>query len=310
MAEGRGGEPCAKLESAARYAAWAATTPEGKAKHRRGVLFKAPRKLDFMRLCRCTRTNDRGFTEHTLEAPARARGVRAHRPGHRPRRRAGRGELLHLVPRAGQGLVLQGPARRKRRSGEFARTVFGVPLAGCPLEEKISEFHMVKARRLAARRARDHRGGQPDGRGHRPPHLQRLHEVLLLAEAGLHAIVADAVAGAHHRVVDRDDAERSERLAARLHHVELGDLFFQGQPAERHAEYRLLNPVGPEPSPAGPWSRNPCPARGTRCSSSPRPARRRGRYPDREREAFARAQCRADAAQSHWLDRCARARGA
>src|SRR2546427_4274016 len=39
-----------KLELAARYAAWAATTPQGKAKHRHGVLFKAPRKLDYMRL--------------------------------------------------------------------------------------------------------------------------------------------------------------------------------------------------------------------------------------------------------------------
>src|SRR5262249_22405858 len=34
----------AQLEAAARYAAWAATTPEGKAKHHHGVLFKAPRK--------------------------------------------------------------------------------------------------------------------------------------------------------------------------------------------------------------------------------------------------------------------------
>jgi hypothetical protein len=32
-----------KLELAARYAAWAAGTPEGRAKHRDGVLFKAPR---------------------------------------------------------------------------------------------------------------------------------------------------------------------------------------------------------------------------------------------------------------------------
>ena len=39
-----------ELEAAARYAAWAALTPEGRAKHRGGVLFKAPRKLDYMRL--------------------------------------------------------------------------------------------------------------------------------------------------------------------------------------------------------------------------------------------------------------------
>ena len=39
-----------ELEEAARYAAWAMLTPEGKARHRAGVLFKAPHKLDFMRL--------------------------------------------------------------------------------------------------------------------------------------------------------------------------------------------------------------------------------------------------------------------
>src|SRR5436853_1127244 len=38
------------LELAARYAAWATTTAAGKGKHARGVLFKTPRKLDFMRL--------------------------------------------------------------------------------------------------------------------------------------------------------------------------------------------------------------------------------------------------------------------
>ena len=37
-----------EIEGAARYAAWAVLTPEGKAKHRAGVLFKTPLKLDFM----------------------------------------------------------------------------------------------------------------------------------------------------------------------------------------------------------------------------------------------------------------------
>src|SRR5712664_300026 len=36
--------------------------------------------------------------------------------------------------------------KEKAPSEDFKKTVFGVPLAGCPLEEKISEFHMVKAR--------------------------------------------------------------------------------------------------------------------------------------------------------------------
>ena len=38
----------AELEAAAHYAAWATLTQEGKAKHRAGVLFKTPLKLDFM----------------------------------------------------------------------------------------------------------------------------------------------------------------------------------------------------------------------------------------------------------------------
>ena len=32
------------------------------------------------------------------------------------------------------------------RDGAFKKTVFGVTLAGCPLEEKISEMNLVKAR--------------------------------------------------------------------------------------------------------------------------------------------------------------------
>jgi NADPH-dependent glutamate synthase beta subunit-like oxidoreductase len=36
--------------------------------------------------------------------------------------------------------------KEKPPSQGFRKTVFGVPLNGCPLEEKISEFHMVKAR--------------------------------------------------------------------------------------------------------------------------------------------------------------------
>src|SRR5215510_5287254 len=51
-----------QLEAAARYAAWAATTPQGKAKHRDGVLFKAPRKLDYMRLVPVHTTHERGFS--------------------------------------------------------------------------------------------------------------------------------------------------------------------------------------------------------------------------------------------------------
>src|SRR5690348_6759078 len=57
----------ASLDAAARYAAWATTTPEGRKKHRSGVLFKTPTKLDFMRLVPIHTETGRGFAEHTSE---------------------------------------------------------------------------------------------------------------------------------------------------------------------------------------------------------------------------------------------------
>src|SRR5216117_4195971 len=58
--------------------------------------------------------------------------------------------------------------------------------------------------------------------------LRDVDRLLLLVDAGLHAVVADAVpGGGQHRVVDGDDAERRERLAARLDHVKLGDLLLE-----------------------------------------------------------------------------------
>ena len=72
----------------------------------------------------------------------------------------------------------------KEKDGEFQKSAFGVTLAGCPLEEKISEMNLVEARGHSRRRAGDRRGRQSDVRRDRPPHLQRLHEGLHLSEAG------------------------------------------------------------------------------------------------------------------------------
>jgi NADPH-dependent glutamate synthase beta subunit-like oxidoreductase/NAD(P)H-flavin reductase len=122
----------AELEGAARYAAWATTTPAGKEKHRGGVLFKAPRKLDFMRLIPHTELRQRdGFaltdrgTDLVGALDEANYCIWCHEQG---------------KDSCSKGLKEKAPAEG------FRKTVFGVPLAGCPLEEKISEFHMVKAR--------------------------------------------------------------------------------------------------------------------------------------------------------------------
>ena len=135
------------LDLALRYAAWAATTPAGKARHRAGVLFKLPIKLDMQKLVPVeTRTED-GFEQHTL----------GH---HHLRRREGfeltdaGTDLVGALDQAnyciwcheqGKDSCSKG-LKEKAPSEEYKKSIFGVPLAGCPLEEKISEFHQVKTR--------------------------------------------------------------------------------------------------------------------------------------------------------------------
>ena len=63
-----------KLDTALRYAAWAAHTPAGQWKHRAGVLFKAPRKLDFQKLVPLDTREDNGVTVHTLSHLRRRHG--------------------------------------------------------------------------------------------------------------------------------------------------------------------------------------------------------------------------------------------
>jgi len=121
-----------ELEAAARYAAWAASTPEGKAKHRGGVLFKAPRKLDYLRLIPHTELRQR-------------EGFKLTDPGTDLAGALDEANYCIWCHEQGKDSCSRGLKEKPPAEG-FRKTVFGVELAGCPLEEKISEFHMVKAR--------------------------------------------------------------------------------------------------------------------------------------------------------------------
>ncbi len=144
----------AELDLALQYAAWATQTPAGKAAHGAGVLFKAPHKLDYQNLVPMVADNAAGYTEFTAE------------PAH-VRRRAGfkltdhgtdlTGALDHAhyciwcheqgKDSCSKGLKEKGATGRGAAS--FKKSPFGVTLAGCPLEEKISEFHKVKTGGIA-----------------------------------------------------------------------------------------------------------------------------------------------------------------
>ncbi|HUO45158.1 MAG TPA: FAD-dependent oxidoreductase [Burkholderiales bacterium] len=138
-----------ELEFALRYAAWAVLTPAGKAHHAAGVLFKVPHKLDYQHLVPLVAENRPGYTEYHMD------------PGHLRRREgfaltdAG-ADLAGALDQAnyciwchqqGKDSCSKG-LREKGASGRgnvsFKKSPLGVTLAGCPLEEKISEFHKVK----------------------------------------------------------------------------------------------------------------------------------------------------------------------
>jgi NADPH-dependent glutamate synthase beta subunit-like oxidoreductase/NAD(P)H-flavin reductase len=139
-----------RLECALRYAAWAAHTEEGRKHSRGGVLFKAPAKLDPQRLIPVATDESGGYRSHRLEQHQLRRrdGFKLTDPG---------ADLVRALDEANyciwcheqgkdscsKGLLEKGAAGRGAAS--FKHSAFGVTLAGCPLEEKISEFHQAKA---------------------------------------------------------------------------------------------------------------------------------------------------------------------
>src|SRR6516165_2295500 len=133
------------LATAQRYAAWATLSEEGRRKHRRGVLFKVPHRLDMQHLV-------------PVETVERDGVTMLRRPETEWRRREGfaltdRGtDLTGALDQANYCIWCHNQGKDSCATGlrekddAFKKTVFGVTLAGCPLEEKISEMNLVKMR--------------------------------------------------------------------------------------------------------------------------------------------------------------------
>ena len=133
------------LDVALRYAAWATLSAEGRALHKSGTLFKQPRKLDFANL----------FHMDIIERD----GVLMKRlPEHEWRYREGFAltdlgmntqqaldQVNYCIWCHTQGKDSCSKGLRDRKTGEFQKSPFGVTLAGCPLDEKISEMHTLRA---------------------------------------------------------------------------------------------------------------------------------------------------------------------
>jgi NADPH-dependent glutamate synthase beta subunit-like oxidoreductase/NAD(P)H-flavin reductase len=144
-----------QIEVAIAYAAWATLAPAGKQRHRGSVLFKAPRKLDVMRLVPVVTDRSKGYASHTLdEHDLRSRdGFALSDPGADLAGALGEAHYCIWCHEQGKDSCSKGLTDKPSKEGQplagsarFRSSPFGVTLAGCPLEEKISEFHLVKTR--------------------------------------------------------------------------------------------------------------------------------------------------------------------
>ena len=134
-----------QLDLAMRYAAWATLTPAGQARHGGGTLFHVPHKLDFQNLVPVETIERDGVTMLRLpEAQWR------HREGFSLTDRGmdeqhALDQMNYCIWCHSQSKDSCSKGLRDRKTGGFAKSPFGVTLAGCPLDEKISEMHELRA---------------------------------------------------------------------------------------------------------------------------------------------------------------------
>ncbi len=147
---GKRAEAAERLAVALRYSAWAAGTPDGQRRHAHGVLFRQPGKVDPYHLIHSARTHqERQVTIHTIrpESIRRRQGFALTDPGTDLRGALDQANYCIWCHNQGKDSCSKGLKDKPDADGRvaFKKSVFGVPLAGCPLEERISEFHVVKS---------------------------------------------------------------------------------------------------------------------------------------------------------------------
>ena len=147
--------PTERLELAARYSAWAVLTPAGQARHPRSVLFRHPRQIDPDALVE-------DLVAPVPKAPVPVQRIALHRrrardgfgltdPGTDLRGALDEAHYCLLCHASGTDSCSRGlrAAPTATGDGPWKRSAHGAVLAGCPLEERISEFHAARQQGLA-----------------------------------------------------------------------------------------------------------------------------------------------------------------
>jgi NADPH-dependent glutamate synthase beta subunit-like oxidoreductase/NAD(P)H-flavin reductase len=150
------GEHASELDLALKYAGWALHAPAGRARHQAGVLFKQPAKTDpYHLLGHAEKDEHDGITSYRI-APGRIRrrdGFKLTDPGMGLVGALDHANYCIWCHTQGKDSCAKGlrekPSPEAPRRTTFKKSPFGVTLAGCPLEEKISEFHTAKTQGLA-----------------------------------------------------------------------------------------------------------------------------------------------------------------
>ena len=131
------------LALATQYTAWATLSPQGKAKHGSGVLFKIPHKLDMQHLVPVHESAGNGLV--TLELSSdhwrHREGFDLTDPG---TNLTGALDQAHYCIKCHHQAKDSCSTGLKEKTGAFKSSAFGVTLNGCPLDEKISEMHELK----------------------------------------------------------------------------------------------------------------------------------------------------------------------
>ena len=131
-----------EIQAAIKYSQWSVLTDAGHLRHRAGVLFHTPHKIDPLHLVPISSIKVSGADAYTFtESQWR------HREGFALTDQGM--DLEHSLDHAHYCIKCHNQGKDscstglKEKTGEFKKSQFGVPLNGCPLDEKISEMNAV-----------------------------------------------------------------------------------------------------------------------------------------------------------------------
>ncbi len=134
-----------QLDIALRYAAWATLTEAGRAAHPGNTLFRVPHRLDYQHLVPVETIERDGVTMLRLsEDHWRPRdGFALTDVGMNTQQALDQVNYCIWCHTQGKDSCRHG--LKDRKTGAFQKSPFGVTLAGCPLDEKVSEMHTLRA---------------------------------------------------------------------------------------------------------------------------------------------------------------------